>query len=58
VSVAESDPARALFAAYAGYKVGAIDDLVAQADVIVTATGRTGILNARHFPHLKPGASS
>ncbi len=55
VSVAESDPSRALFAAYAGYPAGRLEDLVDQADVIVTATGRPGVLNARHFAHLKGG---
>ncbi len=55
VSVAETDPARALFAAYAGYKAGALEELISEADVVVTATGRTGVLNAGHFASLKQG---
>ncbi len=55
VSVAEKDPSRALFAAYAGYRTAGLEDLVADADVIVTATGRSGVLNAGHFARLKDG---
>jgi len=55
VSVAEGDPARALFAAYAGYQAGTLDELVAQADVIVTATGTAGVLKAGHFARLREG---
>jgi len=55
VSVAEKDPARALFAAYAGYPVGSLEELVPRADVIVTATGVPGVLNAGLFPSLKQG---
>ncbi len=55
VSVADKDPARALFASYAGYRTGSLEDLAAEADVIVTATGRPGVLAARHIALLKEG---
>ena len=55
VSVAEKDPVRALFAQYAGYQTGSLEELIPSADVIVTATGRPGVLAARHFKALKPG---
>jgi adenosylhomocysteinase len=55
VSVAEKDPSRALFAAYAGYPTGSTEEMVPHADVIVTATGRRGVLTARHFGALKEG---
>ncbi|MEZ4667957.1 MAG: adenosylhomocysteinase [Anaerolineae bacterium] len=55
VSIAERDPARLLEARYAGYAVGALDDLLPRADVIVTATGARHVLNRQHFPRLKDG---
>jgi adenosylhomocysteinase len=55
VSVAERDPARALSARYAGYETGSLESLIAEADVVVTATGRAGVLNAGHFPLVKAG---
>ena len=55
VSVAERDPARALSARYAGYDSGSLESLLPGADVVVTATGRAGVLNAAHFPLVKAG---
>ena len=55
VSVAERDPARALAARYAGYHAGTLETLAPDADVIVTATGRPGVLTAAHFPLLREG---
>ncbi len=55
VSVAEKDPVRALFASYAGYPTGDIGDLIPEADVVVTATGRPAVLHAGLFPRLKQG---
>jgi adenosylhomocysteinase len=55
VSVAEKDGVRALFAEYAGYRVGTVEELIPEADVVVTATGRPGVLGARLFPSLKQG---
>lgn len=55
VSVAERDPARELSARYAGYETGSLEDLLPRADVVVTATGRAGILGPGLFPLLKEG---
>lgn len=46
VLVAEPDPTRRAIAAYEGYRAGLAEDLAADADVIVTATGRSGALPA------------
>lgn len=56
VSVAERDPARALEAAYAGWDVRSLESAIPEADVIVTATGARGVVNADHVPLLKAGA--
>ncbi len=56
VTIAERDPARALEAAYAGWRVQSLNDAIAEADVIVTATGARGVLTAEHFAHLRDGA--
>jgi adenosylhomocysteinase len=53
VSVAERDPARALAARYAGFQAGALESLAPGANVIVTATGRPGVLTAALFPLLR-----
>ncbi|HVO40199.1 MAG TPA: adenosylhomocysteinase [Spirochaetia bacterium] len=53
VSVAERDPARALAARYAGFQAGTLESLAPEAHVIVTATGRPGVLTAAQFPLLK-----
>lgn len=55
VSVAERDPARALSARYAGYETGSLESLLPEADVVVTATGRAGVLKTAHFPLVKTG---
>ena len=46
VAVSERDPARAVSARYEGFPTGRLQDLVPQADVIVTATGARGVLAA------------
>lgn len=56
VCVVERDLARALEARYAGWDVRALDDAIAEADVIVTATGGRSVIHAQHFPLLKDGA--
>lgn len=56
VTIAERDPARALEAAYAGWHVQALDAALAEADIIVTATGAHGVLTAEHFIRLRDGA--
>jgi adenosylhomocysteinase len=55
VSVAERDPARALEARYDGFAVGALEELAAAADVLVTATGARQVVNARHLSLLPDG---
>lgn len=56
VWVVERDPARALEAHYAGWMVVPMEQAVAGADVIVTATGGRHIVNEAHFSQLKEGA--
>jgi adenosylhomocysteinase len=56
VCVAERDAARALEAAYAGWPVLPLDEAIALAEVIVTATGARGVVTARHLPLLRDGA--
>jgi len=55
VSVAERDPARALFARYEGLPIVTLEAGLGAADVIVTATGAHRVLAAGHFPLLKEG---
>jgi adenosylhomocysteinase len=56
VWIAERDSARALEAAYAGWEVKSLDEALPAADVIVTATGAPGVLEAQHFSQLRDGA--
>ena len=53
VWVTEIDPICALQAAMEGYRVVNMDDVAAQADIIVTATGNKHVLNATHLMQLK-----
>ncbi|TDO46365.1 adenosylhomocysteinase [Kribbella sp. VKM Ac-2527] len=46
VLVAEVDPARATVASYDGFGVGEIREVVGRANIVVTATGRSGVLSA------------
>ncbi len=56
VLVAERDAARLLEARYAGWEAGPLSpELLARADVIVTATGVTGVLGAGELRHLRAG---
>lgn len=55
VSVAEQDPARALEARYDGFTAGPLEELVASADVVVTATGGRHVVSARHVTRLADG---
>ncbi|WP_257452562.1 adenosylhomocysteinase [Archangium lipolyticum] len=56
VTVAERDPARLLEARYAGWEAGPMSpELLARADVIVTATGVAGVIGAEEVKHLKSG---
>lgn len=55
VLVAELDLARATVASYDGFGVGAIQDVVPRADLVVTATGRVGAISAEVIAGLKDG---
>jgi adenosylhomocysteinase len=56
VIVVEVDPARALQATFDGWQVLSMAEALAQADVIATATGAKGVLQAESFRYLKEGA--
>jgi adenosylhomocysteinase len=56
VIVAERDPARAMEAAYAGWRVLRLESALAEADVVVTATGASRVLQAQHLALLRDGA--
>ena len=56
VIVTEIDPICALQAAMDGFAVKRMDDAVKEADIVVTATGNFGIIQARHFEKMKDKA--
>jgi adenosylhomocysteinase len=56
VAVTEIDPICALQAAMDGLAVLRLDEVVAEADVFVTATGGTGIISAGHMARMKHNA--
>jgi len=56
VIVSEIDPICALQAAMEGYEVKKMDTAIAEADIVVTATGNKGIITERHFRKLKDKA--
>ncbi len=56
VIVTEIDPICALQAAMAGYQVQTVDDVVADADIFVTATGNKDIITADHIRAMKDRA--
>ncbi len=53
VIVTEIDPICALQAAMDGYQVARLEDVVATADIFVTATGNFHIITAEHMSHMK-----
>ncbi len=53
VVVAEIDPICALQAAMDGYQVGTVDDVVATADIFVSATGNRAVITAEHMSRMK-----
>ena len=55
VSVVEKDPTRKLQARYDGWQTAALPDLAPAADVVVTATGAPGVIDADTVALLKPG---
>jgi adenosylhomocysteinase len=56
VIVTEIDPICALQAAMEGYEVKKIADAVAEADIVVTATGCKDVITGEHFTKLKDKA--
>jgi adenosylhomocysteinase len=56
VIVTEIDPICALQAAMEGYEVKRMDTAIAEADIIVTATGNHNIIVDRHFKAMKHNA--
>jgi len=55
VIVTEIDPVRALEARMDGFRVQRMLDAAAQADLIVTVTGNTGIVGTEHFRVMRNG---
>jgi adenosylhomocysteinase len=53
VIVTEIDPICALQAAMDGYQVATLDDVVASADIFVTATGNRDVITAGHMSRMK-----
>jgi adenosylhomocysteinase len=56
VIVTEIDPICALQAAMEGYQVATLEDVVATADVFVTATGNAGVITLEHMARMKDKA--
>jgi len=56
VVVTEVDPICALQAAMEGYQVLRVEDVVAKADVFVTATGNLDVITVEHMKRMKDGA--
>ncbi|MCA9790837.1 MAG: adenosylhomocysteinase [Candidatus Eremiobacteraeota bacterium] len=55
IEILEPEPRRALEASFAGWKVGQPSATLAEADVVVTATGRPGVLREQELCALKDG---
>ncbi len=53
VLVTETDPICALQAAMEGYEVVLMDDMIGQADIVVTATGNKDVVTADHMRDMK-----
>jgi len=56
VIVTEIDPICALQAAMEGYQVTTVDEVIATADVFITATGNTNIITVDHMAKMKDKA--
>jgi len=56
VKVAEVDPICALQAAMEGYEVVLMDEMIKEADIVVTATGNKDIVTADHMREMKDRA--
>jgi len=55
VTVTEVDPVKAIEAQLDGHRVAAMVEACKTADFIITATGCSNVVDARHVPHLKDG---
>jgi adenosylhomocysteinase len=53
VVVTEADPICALQATMSGYPVVLLDDVIDQADIVITATGAPGVVTADHLARMK-----
>jgi adenosylhomocysteinase len=53
VVITEIDPICALQAAMDGYQVATLDEVVEQADIVITATGCLNVVTAEHMKRLK-----
>ena len=56
VMITETDPICALQAAMEGYEVVTMDEMIGQADIVVTATGNKDIVTADHMREMKDRA--
>ena len=56
VMVTETDPICALQAAMEGYEVVLMDEMIKEADIVVTATGNKDIVTADHMRDMKDRA--
>jgi adenosylhomocysteinase len=56
VSVAEPDPVRALEAIHHGCRVVALDEGLATCSIVMTATGREGVIGPDQLRRVRPGA--
>jgi adenosylhomocysteinase len=56
VVITEIDPICALQAAMEGYQVTTLDDVITEADLVITATGNTRIVTAEHMAKMKHNA--
>ncbi|WP_368644293.1 adenosylhomocysteinase (plasmid) [Vibrio sp. HB236076] len=55
VMIAEKDPGRVLQAQYDGWPVVELDEVMGNVDVIATATGAEGVIQARHLEAVQSG---
>ena len=56
VTIAEKDPVREIEASYDGWPVRPLAEAIPDSDIIVTATGASGVIGAGHIPLLKDNA--
>jgi adenosylhomocysteinase len=56
VVVTEIDPINALQAAMEGFQVATLEDVVAEADIFITATGNRDVITLEHMKRMKDGA--